>query len=703
MNDINFDLFRKEISFAEDYLRTNVSQSSLFDGTSASKTRMSRENHAQEAETNENGSHLLSRRSLASSENFANTKSPTANDNGGGQFYKPSFDGVSDSMDSYWIEGGRPPQAPSEDWCSNRDQSLARYADPYKREKLIERLLADHEQTLMSSYMADPTPTSGPLSCYDDSNSSMLQYKMEQLSVDSADSLDSASGNQDTLFFASDLNPPINIQDGHLHAGSDEDEPDYINMSGDQRSERESLRYDMASKVYNADSNMSDTNDDHYNRKPLEFSDAARESSYTARMYNSKSLNSKIVPKARDSSPVSNVTAEATIIVKDFDDDDTEERNTENIHDNHSPTTFKGAGEKEIRTFPGFEGRRKSLAGSKAVRMKKLTPSKASAPAASSAETPSADQKKRFHKSREQLQEEATAQFKMQCAFKPSIITGAVNYDSNRDPARGSRIEEMHVLYKKSREEREKRKKEHLQSELGKCTFQPVITKMGVRATRSSPSAAHFNAVDYLSGGSGYVETPERERVLKGIPGSVSQTSTRLHREAEQRSAQQRWLEKQVEEARLAQFSFQPVINPANTSFLDDIDHRPIYERVGELQRERESRRRDLKQNHDDSLVDLTFTPQIDSKSRKIAQRRLEEKDSEDLDESCSRSLSASGTGSRLSQHDVGARLHGEAALAARRKEQLRSEREGVLVLEMEPVKISKGSDRLAQQSPHVG
>lgn len=699
MNDINFDLFRKEISFAEDYLRTNVSQSSLFDGTSASKTRMSRENHALEAEMNENGSHLLSRRSLASSETFANTKPPTANYNGDGQFYKPSFDGVSDSMDSYWVEGGRPPQALSEDWCSNRDQSLARYADPYKREKLIERLLADHEQNLISSYMADPTPTSGPLSRYDDSNSSMLQHKIQQLSVDSADSLDSASGNQDTLFFASDLNPSINIQDGHLHARSDEDEPDYINMSGDHGAEREALSYDMASKVYYADSNMSDTNDMHNNRKPLDFYDAGRESSYTARMYNSETLTSKIVPKARDSSPVSYATAESTILVKDFDDDG-EERDTENIHDNHSPTTSAGA--REIRTFPGFEGR-KSLAGSKAVRMKKLTPSKASAPAASSAEIPPADQKKRFHKSREQLQEEATAQFKVQCAFKPSIITAAVNYDSNRDPARGSRIEEMHVLYKKSRDEREKRKKEHLQSELGKCTFQPVITKMGVRATRSSPSAAHFNAVDYLSGGSGYVETPERERVPKGIPGSVSQTSTRLHREAEQRSAQQRWLEKQVEEARLAQFSFQPVINPANTSFLDDIDHRPIYERVGELQRERESRRRDLKQSHDDSLVDLTFTPQIDSKSRKIAQRRLEAKDCEDLDESCSRSLSASGTGSRLSQHDVGARLHGEAALAARRKEQLRSEREGVLVLEMEPVKISKGSDKLAQQSPHVG
>jgi hypothetical protein len=699
MNDINFDLFRKEISFAEDYLRTNVSQSSLFDGISASKTRMSRENYALEAEMNENGSHLLSRRSLASSEIFAHTKPSTANDNGGGQFYKPSFDVVSDSIDSYWIEGGRPPQALSEDWCSTRDQSLARYADPYKREKLIERLLADHEQTLMSSYMADPTPTSGPLSRYDDSNSSMLQHKIEQLSVDSADSLDSASGNQDTLFFASDLNPPINIQNGHLHAGSDEDEPDSINMSGDHGAERESLSYDMASKVYNADSNMCDTYNVHYNRKPHEFSDAARESPYTAVMYTSKSLNSKIVHEARDSSPVSNATAEATIIVKDFGDDE-EERGTENIHDNHSPTTSAGA--RDIKTFPGCEGR-KSLAGSKAVRMKKLTPSKASAPAASSSETPPADQKKRFHKSREQLQEEATAQFKVQCAFKPSIITAAGNHDSNRDPARGSRIEEMHVLYKKSREEREKRKKEHLQSELGKCTFQPVITKMGVRATRSSPSAAHFNAVDYLSGGSGYLETTERERVPKGIPGSVSQTSTRLHREAEQRSAQQRWLEKQVEEARLAQFSFQPAINPANASFLDDIDHRPIYERVGELQRERESRRRDLKQSHDDSLVDLTFTPQIDPKSRKIAQRRLEAKDSEDLDESCSRSLSASGTGSRLSQHDVGARLHGEAALAARRKEQLRSEREGVLVLEMEPVKISKGSDRLAQQSPHIG
>ena len=84
-----------------------------------------------------------------------------------------------------------------------------------------------------------------------------------------------------------------------------------------------------------------------------------------------------------------------------------------------------------------------------------------------------------------------------------------------------------------------------------------------------------------------------------------------------------------------------------------------------------------------------------------MAQRRLEAKGegSEDPDESSSRSAS----GSRTSQHAVGNRLHGEAALAARRKEQLRSEREGALVLEMEPAKISKGSGKLAQQSPHAG
>lgn len=700
MNDINFDLFRKEISFAEDYLRTNVSQS--HEGNSTIKTRITRMDKAPNAVTYENGSHLFGRRSLASSENSGTTASSSAGNNST-QFQKPVFDGVSISMDSYWIEGGRPSQAQSEDWYQNRNQSLARYADPQEREKLIEKLLADHEQALLSSSVEKLTSKSEPLCRFDDPNSSMLQHQTEQLSVDSADSLDCASNNEDTLFFASDLNPPVCIQNDNLHAGSYEDESDYLNTSADQRNERESLSFDMTFKEYNGDVDLSERNIGLCEFAAQENADAMREYPNTGSRFIEKpssrgqSLKSLKTTMALKRTAIAN----ASIALTNFTED---EKDAENIHRNHSPTTRadRVGGVGEIKSSPVYEGRMINLAGSKAIRVKKVTPSRA---ATSGADTPIVDLKKRFHKSKEQLQKEAADHFKVQCAFKPTIISAAVECGSNRDPARGSRVAEMHILYKKSREERDKRKKEHLQAELVKCTFQPVITKMGGRSVRSSTPAAHFNAVDYLSGGTGYVETPER--VPKGISGS-SQTSMRLHREAEQRSAQQRWLEKQVEEARLAQFSFQPMINPANTSCFDDIDHRPIYERVGELQRERESRLRDLKQSHNDSQMDLTFTPRIDSRSRKIAQRRLDgkgdrdrdrEKDSEDPDESFSRSAS----GSRSSQHAVGTRLHGEAALAARRKEQLRSEREEVLVLEMEPVKISKGSGKLAQQSPHAG
>ena len=708
MNDINFDLFRKEISFAEDYLRTNVSQSSTHESNSTIKTRITRMDQAPNAVMYENGSHLFGRRSLASSENSGTTASSSAGNSNSTQFQKPVFDGVSISMDSYWIEGGRPSQAQSEDWYQNRNQSLARYADPQEREKLIEKLLADHEQALLSSSVAKSTSNSEPLCRFDDPNSSMLQHQIEQLSVDSADSLDCASDNEDTLFFASDLNPPVCIQNDNLHAESYEDESDYLNTSTDQSNQKESLNFGMTLTEHNGDMDLSDKISGHCEREAQANADAMREYPYMGSHYIDKpssrgqSLKSLKTTMALKKTAIAN----ASVVLTNLDD---EVRDAENIYHNHSPTTRADrvggevVGVGEIRSSPVYEGKMINLAGSKAVRVKKVTLSKELVGASSGADTPIVDLKKRFHKSKEQLQKEAADHFKVQYAFKPTIISAAVDCDSNRDPVRGSRIAEMHVLYKKSREDRDKRKKEHLQSEVVKCTFQPVITKMGGRSVRSSTPAAHFNAVDYLSGGTGYVETPER--VPTGSSGS-SQTSMRLHREAEQRSAQQRWLEKQVEEARLAQFSFQPMINPANSSCFDDIDHRPIYERVGELQRERESRLRDLKQSHNDSQIDLTFTPQIDSRSRKIAQRRLDgmgdrgrDKDSEDPDESFSRSVS----GSRSSQHAVGTRLHGEAALAARRKEQLRSEREEVLVLEMEPVKISKGSGKLAQQSPHAG
>ena len=56
------------------------------------------------------------------------------------------------------------------------------------------------------------------------------------------------------------------------------------------------------------------------------------------------------------------------------------------------------------------------------------------------------------------------------------------------------------------------------------------------------------------------------------------------------------------------------------------MDHKPIYERVADLQREKRLRMKELKRECDtEKLGGLTFVPQIDARSRRMAERRLEE------------------------------------------------------------------------------
>jgi hypothetical protein len=113
-------------------------------------------------------------------------------------------------------------------------------------------------------------------------------------------------------------------------------------------------------------------------------------------------------------------------------------------------------------------------------------------------------EKKKFHKSKEELCLEAEINFNKKYLFKPKIINK--NKDNNEIVNPNIRINQMQELYKKSCEDREKQKKDFLKIELMSCTFQPKITKKGdvslnINKRSTSPK---FNAVEYLSGGSGY-------------------------------------------------------------------------------------------------------------------------------------------------------------------------------------------------------
>ena len=112
------------------------------------------------------------------------------------------------------------------------------------------------------------------------------------------------------------------------------------------------------------------------------------------------------------------------------------------------------------------------------------------------------------------------------------------------------------------------------------------------------------------------------------------QVSERLHREAQTRAEQQRWLEQKVREARAAEYPFQPEITAeardryAKLKKDYGVAHVPIHERVGELQKFKQKRLQDLRAAREEEEGRTnTYNPSIDKKSREIADRRRKEEE----------------------------------------------------------------------------
>jgi hypothetical protein len=197
-------------------------------------------------------------------------------------------------------------------------------------------------------------------------------------------------------------------------------------------------------------------------------------------------------------------------------------------------------------------------------------------------------------------------------------------------------------------------------------------------------------------------------------------SSSRLHDDAEQRMIQKKYIEKKVKEARMSEYTFQPVINPNNATKSAE-PHRPIHERIGEIQREKKKTLHDLRASHWDSQVDLTFNPKIDSKSKKIAeQTKLGVHNKQDQSISNIRHsndrLDLSGYGySDVSsgaaeaelvlnmQSDVSTRLINEGRKTQHKKQMMMHDRERIESLLMEPVTPSKGSQSMAKSNPRIG
>ena len=135
------------------------------------------------------------------------------------------------------------------------------------------------------------------------------------------------------------------------------------------------------------------------------------------------------------------------------------------------------------------------------------------------------------------------------------------------------------------------------------------------------------------------------------------------------------------------QYSFQPTINPATSVIVgtEDPDYKPIYKRIADVQRSQtENLHRIRADLEEESKAVHTFAPEIDKKSRKLANKRINESIAGDLG---------------VSNLPVEARLIHEGKAALARKQELKQNREKELSEFMKQSKPSKGSEIIAKSN----
>jgi hypothetical protein len=213
MNDINFDYdkFKNEIRVAENYLKDDIHGQS-----SDGNLRKSADNlTVLDAIRKESILQQFGRRSLASSQDLTGQVSSGKIDNEEKTGYERSFYGTSVSTDPFWKVGGRSTAAAGssdDEVTKNEEKLVGRYSEPSEREKLINRLLVDHNlkqnknsetnNSLSSSTYLEPKEN-----FMDSLNPYMKETSPQPVAMNSPESVNTTtSDNDDTLFFASDLN-----------------------------------------------------------------------------------------------------------------------------------------------------------------------------------------------------------------------------------------------------------------------------------------------------------------------------------------------------------------------------------------------------------------------------------------------------------------------------------------------------------------
>lgn len=251
------------------------------------------------------------------------------------------------------------------------------------------------------------------------------------------------------------------------------------------------------------------------------------------------------------------------------------------------------------------------------------------------------------------------------------------------------RVEELHSSQAVRHRALEEQRRDLAELEASQCTFRPQLSRGTERiATRRRRSS---RGGQFEDSGASSTDEGGGDRVGANCAQHVSQ---RLFEEAEERCAQHQWLQQQIKDARMAQFSFQPRLNSHRCAAAMQVEGQlPLRERLAEVQHARKQRLRELRAAVDEAqCADLTFRPKIDNRSKRIADRKH------------LRLLSgaAEAQGVLGIEEDVASRLINAGRGMARHKQQLARDRERQLSESMVAPSVSKGTEAIAKRNSVV-
>lgn len=290
---------------------------------------------------------------------------------------------------------------------------------------------------------------------------------------------------------------------------------------------------------------------------------------------------------------------------------------------------------------------------------------------------------KKYLKSKDEIMEQAKREFQQRHPFKPRVTAKAHQNGQARQST--DRIDAMLRAHEQNLANREQQRIISQKTEVeSHCTFRPQISKRTQQILQQKKE-------DEASGVAR--DTGSYIRIEKPLPD-------RLHAYAEKKELERRKLHQEFEEARRHEYTYQPSINPATNAIIQSMDkeYRPIYERVGELQREEAVNKQILLACYEEAQNELTFQPEINDKSRKLAVKRLDRMKGDDEGEYGQSDCDMSSAHERISGYDVGSRLMQEAREQLQRKFNLIEEREREVSEQFKNPKPCKGSDEILRK-----